>query len=467
MAGYRPKSLDELNSMYDKTLAAEKAIKKGTSLLESDDFSLPTEKEIDAIKQKEQELKSALETAYNAEVSPVSEESSPEEPFQKPEITHVTEPVFVPVESMEEAYREETETAEAEPTPEEQPPAESPVAETSHSSFRSDLMNDYMKIMSDEDDDDEEVPAEKKKLSRKEKKKLKRQSERAKAEAEAEEAAEETKDISIAEPEAEAEPLTEEMPEEYFETEENPIKSDDYEDIVSNTEDDLSLEVNDEFDFPENYQPEWMEEKEEEPVAETKARPALTVLKGILSVVVILAVALASFATTFKCIFSVNTGKAFADSYYAFTAKKDYEFANILEGDFIITEKVYAEDGDVFAYINYVDKTFEFAKRTKSITNDDEVIIVAENNDERVLVSRDDSRGVLYATYTGIGTYISFLSDYYIFVMVAAATVALGASLVIILSSKTKKDKKQSSEKDSRESSSDVFDEENIFADIN
>ena len=43
MAGYRPKSLDELNNMYDKTIEAEKAIIKGTSLLrkneEYSDFS--------------------------------------------------------------------------------------------------------------------------------------------------------------------------------------------------------------------------------------------------------------------------------------------------------------------------------------------------------------------------------------------------------------------------------------------
>ena len=33
MAGYRPKSLDELNDMYDKTISAEKAIIKATKQL--------------------------------------------------------------------------------------------------------------------------------------------------------------------------------------------------------------------------------------------------------------------------------------------------------------------------------------------------------------------------------------------------------------------------------------------------
>ena len=33
MAGYRPKSLDELNEMYDKTITAEKAIIKATKQL--------------------------------------------------------------------------------------------------------------------------------------------------------------------------------------------------------------------------------------------------------------------------------------------------------------------------------------------------------------------------------------------------------------------------------------------------
>lgn len=473
MAGYRPKSLDELNSMYDKTLAAEKAIRKGTDLLANDDFSLPTEKEIDAIKQKEQELKTALETADNAEVSPLPGKEEKAEEFHKPEITHVTEPVFIPVEKAEETVSEEPQeevyTPEVTAESEQETPSQVP-----YSSFKADLMDDYMKIMSDEDDDEDESPVEKKKLSRKEKKKLKKHNDKAKLnkEPEAEAPAEQEYDISLAEEtedftpvyEEETQPAAEET-EETAEVQQEETVSDGYEDISSSS-DDFTIEVDDDFNFPEDYKPEWMQdEKEETDEAKPKGAVLSSVLKTLLSLVIILAVAVASFATTFKCILSVNTGKAFTDTYYAFTAAKDYAFAGILAGDFVITEKVYAEDGDIFAYINYDSKSFEFAKRTKSITSEDEVIIVGENDTDRVLVSRDDSRGVVYATYTGIGRYIAMLTDYYIFIMVGAATLALGASLVIILSTRTKKEDNKKSKKEELPSE-EIFEEENLFSDI-
>ena len=36
MAGYRPKSLDELNNLYGKAISAENEIKKGSSLLKTE-----------------------------------------------------------------------------------------------------------------------------------------------------------------------------------------------------------------------------------------------------------------------------------------------------------------------------------------------------------------------------------------------------------------------------------------------
>lgn len=48
MASYRPKSLDELNNLYGKAVSAEKAIKKGTSLLGEDALSITSEEKAEA-----------------------------------------------------------------------------------------------------------------------------------------------------------------------------------------------------------------------------------------------------------------------------------------------------------------------------------------------------------------------------------------------------------------------------------
>ena len=135
-------------------------------------------------------------------------------------------------------------------------------------------------------------------------------------------------------------------------------------------------------------------------------------------------------ATVIKTAFGINTGKAFSGSTYIFTAYKSYADLSLNEGDLIITEKVYAEDGDIFAYIDYSEKTFEFGKRLDSITNDDgEVLIVTEKNGSRALVSRDDCKGVVKTVYPSLGKFVSFVTDKFSMVIAVIAVAALAVVL--------------------------------------
>lgn len=457
MAGYRPKSLDELNNMYDKTMAAEKAIRKGTSLLEKSEESINLNTQLfeqaqplDGETKQSQELSDAVnEFIAKYSQDTVSAPKKEDAVRPKPQMT-----ILTPEQPKEEKIPEHTE--EKKESAEENLLSERESVKTD----RSDLMDEYIRIMTDEDD---EIPQ--KKLSRKEKKKLKK-----KEKQEAAKAADE--DIQHSEVNAEQETV-----QEAFEAPEYKILYSDEEE--SQTEEqsdaDASAEEQDDFSFPENYTPEWIEkdeaaEKKEEPKKKDKKKNAKhTALKVLLSLILVLLVAVGGLATAFKSVLWVNTGKAFNDNYYVFTAEKAYENLSIAEGDLIITEKIYAEDGDIFAYIDYSERTFEFGKRSDSITNDDgEVLIVAEKEGSRTLVSRDDCKGVVYKIYPTVGKYVGLVTDNYIVVIAAVAILALIIILVLSLALRNKNEKKSESYKEKAQESAEESEEEdeNLFATI-
>ncbi len=444
MAGYRPKSLDELNSIFDKTMAAEKAIKKGSSLLEKGEdgfssFSAEKNEEDNKAPVGEEKQSEEITDSVSEFIAKFSAQTEQEPVKAKPKMTVLS------AEAPKKDLEIESEVSSQEP--------EAPRQETEKPS-RDELFDEYARIMSDEDDD---APTEKK-LSRKEKKRLKK-----KEKAEGKALQEET---IAQEPQKD-----EDVP--FDGAAENVISQEDtpYEDVA---EEEISAVEKDDFDFPENYTPEWIREgeekepSEEEKPEEKKSKGKHTFLKIILSLVLVAVISVGALATVFKTVVAVNTGKLVSDKYYVFTTYKDYGQLGLSEGELVITEKKYAEDGEVFAYVDYGSKTFEFGKRTDSITKEDgEVLYVTEKDGGRTLVSRDDCKGVIYLTYEGRGNIVSFLTDNYIIIVAAVALIALIIVLVFALAFRTKKEEKgevQDGEKELSEDPEEDF--EDIFSTI-
>ncbi len=439
MAGYRPKSLDELNSIFDKTMAAEKAIKKSSSLLEKGEdsfssFSVQLNEENTETGTAEEKLSEEITDSVSEFIARFSAQTEKEPVKAKPQMT-----VLSP-EAVKKEYEIESEISSDEET----------AVKESEKPSRDELMDEYMKIMSDEED---EVPAEKK-LSRKEKKKLRKKEKTAPQE-----------EIPQEQPVKEEELPFDSAAETDYREPEAPV----YEEI---TQEDASAEEKDDFDFPENYTPEWIKDEEEkgseeekEP-AEKKAKGKHTFLKILLSLILVAVISVGALATVFKTVVAVNTGKLISEKYYVFTTYEDYSDLGLPEGELVITEKKYAEDGEVFAYVDYASKTFEFGRRIDSITKDDgEVLYVTEKDGGRALVSRDDCKGVVYLTYSGRGGIISFLTDNYIIVVAAAAVISLIIVLLFTLALRTKKEEehKEENEENYEESEEDF---EDIFSTI-
>ncbi len=450
MAGYRPKSLDELNSIFDRTMEAEKAIKKGSSLLEKGEdsfssFSAEIKEEKTDIPANEEKSADEISDSVSEFIAKFSSTSEKESVKAKPKM------IVISPEAAKKEYEIEDESSERE--------AEAAVKETEKPS-KDELFDEYMKIMSDEDDE----PVREKKLSRKEKKRLrkkdKEENKLSQQEAPSKETAEENETPFA--PSEETENESEVVFNEESEVEEIPFEQ-------------IAEEEKDDFDFPENYTPDWIkeeteaEEKAEEITAKKKGNGGKAVLKVVLSLVLIGAISLGALSTVFKTVVAANTGKLISDRYYVFTTYKNYTDLGLTEGTLVITEKKYAEDGEVFAYVDYAGRSFEFGRRIDSITKDDgEVLYVTEKDGGRTLVSRDECKGVVYLSYAGRGNIVSFLTDNFIVIVAAAVVISLIVVLLFVLVLRNKKDEENSVEAEeetlSEESEEDEF--EDIFSTI-
>lgn len=589
MAGYRPKSLDELNEMYDKTITAEKAIIKATKQLHDvTETIVPSDlpaKQPEAVKEDTpsvEEFSSEVDSLINRFKEEIQSKEIKE--VKKAEIPEIKE---APAATPERISFEKEEQVQTSPIAESKPVAPAVQSKpkvhysleasdelqqkaNAKSEERTDLFNDYMKIMNDDDDDffSKRESFKKKDKKKKHKKGLFFRHEIKEEEApeentEASAETEEENDLSL--PLAEAEDTssvkeviyTPEIPEEnqnfkvefeaeqeetaedeeeftsfteyaHSETaEEDPIEAfvdedeaptyeeevaiqPDFdiitdendevppvpEEIADKTFDEFTNESQDIYSFdptkkntlPEyakdQYSEEDDDEEEEEYDDETEIAAPVNkkgIIAGrvILSIVLALLTVLATGIIGINTLLGVNTGRTAFDEKYIFTATQDYTNSNILEGDLIVTEKRYANDGEVFAYINYTQQCFMFGKRNGSIVNDSgDVLFIAENDGERVLVLRDDTRGVVAETYPGIGKIVTVCTDY--FIPVIAALLILGLVIVLLLAFVFKDKEKAynkmmkkmikkgviSAEEETEYDFSEDTDEENLFSSI-
>lgn len=549
MAGYRPKSLNELNDMYDKTITAEKAIIKASKQLHDATESIVPSAEIqpkvEEIPKEEsktvESLSSEVDSLINRFKSEMSASVEKKAEAPKPVAPAATQsPKTISFEKDTKPARESAimpNTAKEKSHYELEFPGEVAQKAASKSDERTELFDDYMKIMNDDDDD---FFSKRESFKKKGKKKKHKKSFFTRHEPHEEALAEEN--ISEAEPVSEA-PAAEEKeddlpvreviystekpetvnegfkiefsaasdaqaseaeeefsdfaPQEYTEAvsqeaetseadeannevavEEHPdfdIGEEKSEEVLPvneeladttydefmNSEDIYSYDPNKSNTIPEYARDSYSSEADEASTEEffgendeayydeeysvPRNKKGVVVGRVILSILLSLLCVVAVAVTGVNLLLGVNSGKvAFSDK-FIFTSESDYPGADILKGDLIITENRYAEDGEVFAYINYTQQRFMFGKRNGSIVNDSaDVLFIAENNSERVLVLRDDTRGVVESIYPGIGTYVEICTDYFIPVI---ATVLILALIIILLLAFVFKDKEKAYKK--------------------
>ncbi|MBQ8503301.1 MAG: hypothetical protein IJ491_03375 [Clostridia bacterium] len=455
MANYRPKSLTELNNLYDKSMAAQNAIKKkgsaiaGTDSNENKDSATSFQDEL-TLREKTpaQKASDELSDALNDFMKSFGE---PEQtPAEKPTVRQplpITKTVKSAASPRPKADKKAEHPVSKVSAPEE-PKAKKEKPDLMRNSERSELLDDYMKIMNDEDDD----VAYLKNIIKKKKKNKKEKHQGSPLFEE-----ENKEDLTGESTTDEEAPLPEEV-----QTEAEAISQ------VSASSDE---EAQDEFtSFASGEE---AEEYEDEQQADETAKPKKkrkNIFLQLLLMIVLLAVLLAAVGVgLMKVVVGVDSGNAFAGKYYVFTADETYEEVKINEGDLVITEdKAFGED-DAFAY---TDSSSKITFALKGTQIDDERFM-AHNDGEVELIRSSNVKGTVIRILPQVGTFVQVVMDNFIIVISVLVAVALILILVLALAFRTKssydiddsEELEEADESDESDESEETDEDENYEAD--
>lgn len=393
MATYRPKSLNEINNYYDKTITTRNVIKvnetaitavtektaPAAELTAEDEALLPPVSTVGDLTEDIQKFIREFSNPVKEE-KPLPRTTQIKPAAVRPQAVHTPEKAAEPV-------------VKTEKKPE--PPAEKEKVEFVMTAERSELFEEYMRIMSDEDDDTyfSKSKSKKKKKSKKYEEAPAEdiQSEASFADISSDSTADKDLPESFSAPEYESEL---EIPESPAQTELIPDEEDNY---------------------------------EEPPVKEKKGRVALQLVL-IISLLLTLVAALGT--TLLNVVFKINTGEAFSDKYYVYTVNKDDAVLNLTKGDLVLAVEETAGENDIVAYYNSDVKAFDFAVKRAEIGED---VIFAENGASNgpINIFNSHVRGKIVKIYPSIGSIVGVISAN--FALVLAVLMAVALVLILIL----------------------------------
>lgn len=423
MANYRPKSLDELNNLYGKSLDAQQEIAKKATVLEEKTMPKETapsaEERAAAYKIREQEANDQIAGYVNDFIKSFG---TPVKPDRTAAATVTASMKTVPVGKHAEPKQEsEAVRAAAENQSEDKP-------RLIRNSERNSLFENYKKVMDDEDDYDfsDEEKAEKKKP----KKLFEKKSAKPAEEEKKEEAAEEGKTETEKAPEARvAEPV---KPEAEKKT-----------DAIAETE----VEVKQEADSDEEKAEKKKSKKEKKQKAPKESKG--TVSRAIVMLLIFCVLLCATAVGGVKAFSGINSDSLVMEKYRIYTAERAYSRLGINEGDLVVVEHKGIDYNDIFAYEKN-DNEFAFARLT-TVLNDESVI--ADDGDLRCLVFNDSVRGVVYKTIPAVGAIASLIMSDFLMVLGALLVLAFILMLIAIFGCKpkAKKAKKEKVKKEKPE----------------
>lgn len=501
MPSYRPKSLEELNNMYDKKLAAESAMRKGSSHIKDESAPLDTTPPVyepytyDSSKHHSKTEEPPVTDITGAVNEFIKTFGQPEEKRAAPQTIH---PIQTRVTSKKIPSAPPAHAKAATPVKKKNP---SPAAKKQErpvlvrNDERSELMDDYKKIMMDEDEDKvslkERLAIKKKsKAEKKEADKADKATKKAQKKAAAEvkkvqhiqaAATDENRAAAVDQAtEAEqtnqpaAEPViiqaeeisaiaesfinenigTKEAEEEQFVQESyyTEQESAQYEEQYVQQYEAENEEVqqyeqsyNDESETDaENYtEPDYAVQQsyeeqqsyddgyEQQEVFESfaydkdvkqKSKGSGKAGRVISLMLVIVMLLLTAFTGALKYFVNIDTGKMFMDKYYVFTAKERLLSAGISVGDLVISEEKAVGSEDAFVYFD--NTSFRFAKPS-DISSANSYVIIAENDNEQVLASSENVRGVVKFTVPFIGRILGFVASNFMIVFISLAALCL------------------------------------------
>lgn len=221
------------------------------------------------------------------------------------------------------------------------------------------------------------------------------------------------------------------------------------------------------FDGYEDYDDEDYEDEDEyddgEPVEKKKGNIFVKILLVFFAIISLIFGA-ATLAADF--ILDVDSGNLISDTYRLFCAREDMPSFDIGKGDLIVAKSTHVDKDNIYVYA-----TGESAYGVgKVIENTDnalgEFLLSTETADGYQFIKRDSSMGVVIASYSTLGTILSIVCNYGIFIAIAFILVAIGLIVLLVIISKKKSDsdryvEESSSATDDDEDDDDYYDDDN------
>ncbi|MGN1443422.1 MAG: hypothetical protein ACI4XE_06195 [Acutalibacteraceae bacterium] len=398
MSSYRPKSLDELNSRYDQAMSADIAIKKGVS----------------GIKESENQQK-GNRAAVSPEAFDMEAEGFSRKVASPKNVEDISGAVDDFIRHLNREYAPEApaERMKPERTPlSSQPMVKKPTAVEPEpiNDERSELLDNYMKVMTDQYEDDEEFSARPSGGHLKKKNRKRRR-----------EKADETVTQQPPVIPDRSEPLP--LPEvdynhaDYLMKNAEPLP----EETQNGTDADMSFEnLHSAFNQLDEQAAEKTKPKK------NKSRIVLRTLCSLLLAVVIAATAaVASLVLVLK----VNTGSVAFDKYYFVTTSAAFQDANLNAGDLVVCEAESAIEDERFVLC--VDRnagSFFFGKKNGELVDDagNKLYMVDGQS-----IYKDNILGTVKRSFGRIGTVIDFIFRYYIPALGILLILAIGLILLV------------------------------------
>ena len=163
------------------------------------------------------------------------------------------------------------------------------------------------------------------------------------------------------------------------------------------------------------------------PKKRTGLRIVMAVLAGLFLII-------AGATAVLSAVVGVDSGKIFSDNLRAFSVPETIESVGVNKGDLLITKNVFAQADNVYVYVNQADGSYAFGKVTKSSSNaQGDYLYVSETKDGTQLINRDTSMGVVVATYGGIGSVLSALCNYSIYIIIALVVFAIALIVCFVI----------------------------------
>lgn len=184
--------------------------------------------------------------------------------------------------------------------------------------------------------------------------------------------------------------------------------------------------------IPEETEEDYAEDDLQEEIAEPVKKNLAAKIIMILAIVLCFAVAGVSVFSS--AVLGVDKGKIFSDNLRAFSATETVADLGINKGDLVITENIFAAENQLYVYAHETNGEYRIGKVTAVTTNLlGDYLYVSETSDGVKLINRDTSMGVVTATYPGIGSVLSVICDYGVFIAIACLVFAIALIICLVI----------------------------------